>query len=234
MTTIEIRRGQTGPLLEPAAERMVRTVLLLCGVVSSLLYVATDILGGLRYRGYSFASQAISELMAVGAQSATFVDPLFMVYGVLMLAFGVGVYWEAERRERALRIAGVLLAAYAVIGLTGPTLFAMHPRGTGTLAADVPHIILTGVLVLLLLLAIGFGAVAFGKRFRGYSYVTLLLMLVLGTVTSSYSARLAAGLPTPGLGIVERIDVYASLLWIAVLAVALVRRSSRVNAPAPA
>jgi hypothetical protein len=56
---------------------------------------ATDVLGGMRYEGYSFTSQAISELMATGAPSEAFVDPLFITYGVLALAFSVGV-----RRER--------------------------------------------------------------------------------------------------------------------------------------
>ena len=43
----------------------------------------------------------------------------------------------------------VLLIAYATVGFTGPTLFEMHPRGTG--ASDVPHIAVTAVLVLLTL-----------------------------------------------------------------------------------
>ena len=42
-----------------------RQVLLVCGLLSSLLYVTTDILGGLQYEGYSFLSQAISELAAI-------------------------------------------------------------------------------------------------------------------------------------------------------------------------
>ena len=37
------------------------------------------------------------------------------------------------------------------------------------------HIVVTGVNSLLVLLAIGFGATAFGKRFRVYSIGTLLV-----------------------------------------------------------
>jgi hypothetical protein len=39
-----------------------RSVLLLCGVISSALYLATDIAGGLSYPGYSFGSQAIERI----------------------------------------------------------------------------------------------------------------------------------------------------------------------------
>ena len=204
----------------------VRQVLLACGIFSSLLYLATDILGGLRYEGYSFTSQAISELMAVGAQSEDFVDPLFITYGMLALAFGVGVFREAAGRTRALQITGALLIAYSAAGFTGPTLFEMHPRGASPPAGDTPHIVLTGVLVVLTLVAIGVGAFALGKRFRHYSLATLGIMITLGALSGPYGARLAAGQPTPGFGIIERILVYSSLLWMAVLAVALLRRPS--------
>src|SRR5687767_8544534 len=76
--------------------------LLVCGILSSLLYVVTDILGGLRYDGYNFSSQAISELMAVGSPSEAFVDPLFVMYGVLAVAFGVGVIREGAGARRLL------------------------------------------------------------------------------------------------------------------------------------
>lgn len=205
---------------------MVRRVLLVCGILSSLLYVATDVLGGMRYPGYSFTSQAISELMAVGAPSEAFVDPLFITYGMLLLAFGMGVFREGAGRSRALRIAGALLIGYAAIGFAGPTFFEMHPRGAGSLDSDAPHIILTGVLVVLTLLAIGFGAFALAKRFRIYSFGTLLIIILLGALTAPYGPRLAAGQPTPGFGIIERILIYSSLLWVTALAVALLRRPS--------
>ena len=60
-----------------------RQVLLLSGILSSLLYITTDVLGGLRYPGYSFTSQAISELMATGAPSEAFVDPLFLLKSIM-------------------------------------------------------------------------------------------------------------------------------------------------------
>jgi len=71
-----------------------------------------------------------------------------------------------------------------------------------------------------------FGAAALGWRFRVYSFLTLLIMIVMGVISASYGARLAAGQPTPGFGIVERILVYSSLLWIALFALALLRGQS--------
>jgi len=49
-------------------------------------------------------------------------------------------------------------------------------------------------------------------------------MIVFGAIAATYGARLAAGPPTPGFGIIERITIYASMLWVAVLSIALLRR----------
>jgi hypothetical protein len=231
MTTMGMTRGRGRAMAQPHRRGdLVRQALLVCGLLSSMLYVAADVLGGMRYEGYSFTSQAVSELMAVGAPSESLVDPLFVAYGVLALAFGVGVFREGVRRSRALQISGALVAGYAAIGLTGPTFFEMHQRGTDSSAGDVPHIVLTAVIVLFTLVAMGFGAFALGERFRTYSFATLLTVIVLGAPTIPYAARLAAGEPTAGFGLVERILIYSSLLWMAVLAVALLRRPSYRNA----
>ncbi len=207
---------------------MVRQALLWSGVLSSLLYIAADILGGLQYQGYSFTGQAISELGAIGAPSKPFVDPLFMVYNLLALAFGIGVFRVAAGRNRALRITGVALTGYGVIGIAASlvgSFFAMHQRGTSTsVASDSPHIILTAILVLLLVVAMGFGAFALNRQFRLYSLATITTVIAFGALTALYAPRVAAGQATPGMGVLERIDVYSCMLWLALLAIALLRR----------
>jgi hypothetical membrane protein len=224
-TTADPPLGGVGRRRSPASSGSwaLRRVLLACGAASSLLYAATDALGGVSYPGYSFTSQAISELMAVGAPSEPIVDPPFLVYDLLMITFGVAVFREGAGRSRALRVTGLLLCLYGAAGVTGPTLFEMHPRGMAAGSEDLPHIILTGVLVSLSLLAMGFGAFALGRRFRAYSLGTLIAVAALGALSAPFGARLGAGLPTPGFGVLERVNVYASLLWIAVLGVALLR-----------
>jgi hypothetical membrane protein len=47
--------------------RMLRNLLLICGILSSLLYVSTDTLAGTLWKGYSFTHQAVSELSGIGA-----------------------------------------------------------------------------------------------------------------------------------------------------------------------
>ena len=98
---------------------MVRKVLLICGVLSSVLYVGADILVAMRYEGYRYIDQTVSELSAIGAPTRPLWVLLGIAYTVLVTAFGSGV-WRSARRNRSLRIVGGLLIVYGVIGLAWP------------------------------------------------------------------------------------------------------------------
>jgi hypothetical protein len=212
---------------------VLRRILLVCGVLSSLLYVGTDVLAAIRHAGYhSFTSLTISELMARGAPTKPLVDPLFMIYDVLVIAFGVGL-WMSGRGNRPLRLAAGFLIAYAVAGLPGPWFFPMNLRGTADVGGDVPHIVLTGAIVLLIVGAVASGAFALGRRFRLYSFATILTMVVFGALTSVAARAMASGQPTPWIGILERIDIGAFLAWAAVLALAAIRSPERPRRGGP-
>lgn len=198
---------------------MVQNALLICGVLSSLLYVATDILGGMQYEGYSFTSQAISELGAIGAPSKPLLDVLMLVYAALLFAFGAGV-WRSAGQKRPLRVVGGLLVTIAINGFLW-AFFPMHMRGAEPTLTDTMHVIHAAVASVLILVAMGFGAAAFGKRFRLYSIGTILMLLVTGALLSLDAQRMQANLPTPWVGVTERINVYGYLLWVAVLAIIL-------------
>ena len=93
----------------------------------------------------------------------------------------------------------------------------------GSTLSDTMHLVLAGVTVLLMFAAIGFGAAAFGSRFRIYSFVTIAILLGCGGVTFLEAPALAANLPTPWLGVWERINIGVFLVWVAVLAMLLLR-----------
>jgi hypothetical protein len=169
----------------------------------------------------------VSELFALDAPSRPLVATAFMAHGVLMLAFGAGVWLSAGYR-RSLRIPGGLLMGYALAGMTGPLFFSMHAmvRGGGTQAmqpGDVMHIILTAMLVLLILLSLGVGATAFGTPFRLYSIGTILIVLVFGALAGLQGGNMAANLPTPWMGVEEHFNIFGYMLWVVVLTIALLR-----------
>jgi uncharacterized protein DUF998 len=132
----------------------VRTSLLLCGILSSLLYVAMNVFIPIQWEGYSSASQTISELSAIGAPTRPLWVALGIVYTLVMAAFGWGV-WTSAYENRSLRVVGGVMIAYGVIGLFWPP---MHLRGAELTLTDTMHIVFSIVTVLLTMLAIGFGA----------------------------------------------------------------------------
>jgi uncharacterized protein DUF998 len=200
---------------------MVRKVLLVCGILAPLIYVGSDILAALRWEGYSYTAQSVSELRASGAPTRPLLVPILLIYAMLEIAFGLGVRGVAGQKS-APRIAGILLIGLGAVDLAAP-FFPMHLRGAGFTLIDTMHIILTVVTVLLLLLIIGFGAFADGKRFRFYSIATILIIFLCGAWAFSDGPRIAANLPTPWVGVRERINIYGYMLWVAVLAVILLR-----------
>jgi hypothetical protein len=202
---------------------LVKKGLLGCGILSSAIYVAMDILATLRYEGYSYVDQSVSELFAVDAPSRTVVVPLMLTYGVVQLAFAVGI-WVSAREKRALRVIAGLIVVNELRGFAGTLYAPMNARGGAEMMSnDIWHIILTVANVLVTLLIIGIGATALGRRFRGYSIGTILVMVVVGGLAGLQGGRLAADQPTPWLGIEERVSVYAIMLWYAMLALALLR-----------
>jgi hypothetical protein len=59
--------------LEGVTEHVtLRTALLICGALAAIWWVLIDVFGSLRYPGYSYVDQTISELSAVGAPTRTF------------------------------------------------------------------------------------------------------------------------------------------------------------------
>jgi hypothetical protein len=210
---------------------MLKRTLLVCGILSSLLYVAMTALVAMLWEGYSSASQTVSELSAIGAPTRGLWVPLGAIYTALVTAFGVGV-WRSAGRNRALRGVGGLIVAYGALGLAWP--FApMHLRetlaaGGGTLE-DTMHLVLGGVTVALMTLAIGVSAAAFGRPFRLYALTSLVILVTFGVLTFLDAPRLSSNLTTPLIGVWERINIGVFLLWVAALATMLLRTRGAVT-----
>jgi hypothetical protein len=89
---------------------------------------------------------------------------------------------------------------------------------------DVFHIALTVVTLLIYLAAFALTAAALGRAFRVYSVATFVALIVFSVLTFRVAPGVDANLPTPFIGVWERVDVGLFLLWVIVLALALLRR----------
>jgi hypothetical protein len=221
--------------LAPFPAATMRDTWLGCGVASSLLFMAMNVVAPLRWSAYDASSQVVSELSAVGAPTRPVWVVLGLFYTVLITAFGRGV-WMAAAGNRRLQLAGIFIALYGALGLIWP--FApMHARdvlaaGGGTFK-DTLHIGLGAVTQVLYLLALAFAAAALGTAFRLYSIATFFILFTFAIPTFRAVPLVGENQPTPLLGVWQRISIGVFLLWVIVLAVVLLVRGHERDRRAP-
>lgn len=200
--------------------------LLYCGILSSLWYTFMNLFVPLHYPGYSTASLTVSELSAIGAPTRILWVLLGTLYPLLYGTFGWGVL-KVSGNSKILKILAALIIGYSILNLYWPP---MHTReaiasGAGSLS-DTLHIAWTFATVLLFICTMGFGAAAFGIKFRIYTIISIILLMVFGILTSLDTPNLEANLPTPLMGLWERINQYVFFLWVIILSMQLLRKNA--------
>jgi hypothetical protein len=205
----------------------VRKILLACGIAASLVWLGADILASLSYEGYNYPFQPISGLSVIGSPTRPILIPLLNIYVVLKIGFAIGI-WLSAGQARALRITAGSLFAWGVIDLVA-YFFPWNPDEALLSLANIIHGILAGGgTALATLLAIVFGASTNGKWFRFYSYGTLLVLIVSGSVMAILDTpQINTNLPPPWFGVTERILAYGFMLWMLVLATVLLHIQSK-------
>jgi hypothetical protein len=209
--------------------KMVRKLLLLCGILAMLWYVAINIIVPLYYPGYNMASFTVSELSAIKAPTRTLWVTLCIFYSLLFIAFGAGIWLSADG-NRKLRFVAWVIIFDSLIGFFWPP---MHRReiiaaGGGTLT-DTLHLVWAFVHLALMLLMIGVGAAAMDKRFRIFSLVIVFTFIVFGFLTSKESIGIERNLSTPHVGTWERINIGAYMIWVIVFAILLLKRNKKAD-----
>jgi hypothetical protein len=201
-------------------------LLLICGVLAPLYYVVVnDVVAAMLYPGYDRISRPVSELSATYAPSRPVLIPLLVIFQLLMIAFWIGV-WRSAQNNRALRMTSGFMIGFAVLGLLA---YPFPMKTNEVLGANTIHTIIWGVITPLLMLAgIGVSAAAFGKAFRLYAILTLVALVAFSVLTGIEAAKVEAGGTSLWFGIVERALIGAWLLWVAVLAITLLRAQSTI------
>jgi hypothetical protein len=200
--------------------RKLRRRLLAGGIAASLLAAGTDVLAGKLWAGYDFFAQSISELAAVGAPTRLLVVPLNLTCDALMIAFGIGV-WTAAGESRAQRVTASMVIGNVVVSVA----WAFFPMHVGEPPSPA-NVAVGAVSMVLFVLAICCGAVAYRGFFRLYSIATLLAYIVL-TILGLLAGRAAPADGPGSIGVQERTMALGYLLWVVALAVTLRRADKR-------
>lgn len=212
-----------------------RKALLACGLLYALLYpIVNDVIAATLYDGYRRMDQAVSELSATGAPTQLLLTIIGPVFSLLFFGFGIGVRQSAFGK-RPLRIAGALIIAHGVMSLLwmfGPMSKREVIAAGGGTFADTLHLALSAATGLFVTAYVATTAFAFRWAFRLYSIVTIAVALVFGMLSAQVD-KIAAGEPTPCMGLLERVGIGAWLLWVAVLALVLLRRRDQISIEHP-
>jgi hypothetical protein len=196
-------------------------MLLALGVVAPIYYaVVNEVVGALRYPGYDPIARPVSELTATYAPTRPILVPLLVIFDLLIIPFWIAV-WRAAPANRALRLTSGLMLAFRALALLA---FPFPMVADEVLGANTIHTVIWGVLTPLLMLAgIGASAAAFGKRFRVYAILTLVVLVAFSGLAGVQAAQVTAGEPVRWFGITERALIGIWLQWVAVLAIVLLR-----------
>ena len=214
---------------ELARSHVWKRIFLLCGIFSSVWYIAINVIVPLQYSGYSVASYTISELSAIDAPTRTLWVSMCVFYSLLLMAFGIGI-WLSAGSQKKLRFVAALFVFDAVFGFFWPP---MHQReviaaGGGTYT-DTMRLLWGYITIGLMLLRIGIGAAAFGNKFRVLSILVVIVFVVFGILTGLESPGIESGQPTPYIGIWDRINIGAYMVWVIAFAIALLLKNEKIN-----
>jgi hypothetical protein len=196
-----------------------KRLLLYGGMLSPLLYLAADVIGGLLTPGYVFREQAVSELLMVGAEYRGLTVTLVFASSIAGILFGVGLVLHFNYgRSKLLFIGSVLMIVSALSTSMTSTAFPQDPIDGEVTFAGTMHLTLVGInvvisIVFILMLGIGLNKEFGWKTFRIYSFITLALMALGGVISVQFIAN-----DIHYLGVSERLSIYAYLVWSAVMA----------------
>jgi len=193
-------------------------VLAICGVLSPIVYVITVALGGFLDPSYSQIGKTVSELVEMGAPHRDLLNIMLVVYNVLIIPFAVGLYFGLKRGlSRSLVLVALVLTG--ILGTAVTVFFPLDAAGKSVTFTGMMHLVVVGLVVpCTFVFMLGFWNSArkdprWGK-FAMFSIAIFIVTLVSGIATAAF-------VNSDFRGLLERITIGSTLLWIEVLAIKL-------------
>lgn len=154
--------------------------LLLCGLLAPFLLVAFLIVALLLTPGHDYISETISQLGARDRPHPEVVNAGFVISGLLILGFAIGIYLNLGR-SMAARIVGILIAINGVgIILTGAFQADSNALGTSSTLEGNLHHIFAAIAYSTLLMGITVFAMLVHRKpgWRGFTQFSLAVAII--------------------------------------------------------
>jgi uncharacterized protein DUF998 len=190
----------------------------LSGIGAVLVYVATTILGGILRPHYSHVSEDISKLTEAGGVHRWPLAFMYGTYNLFLARFAMALF-QTSPRSRPFKVGAGLVVMNALSGILQVTWFCRDPDGAPSTFSGKGHLTAAGVSALCTVI----GSLTLGFAFRhnrlwrplsGFSLIVGAAIPISGAVTSISVLRRSRF-----MGLLERVTIGLSLLWVFTLSV---------------
>jgi hypothetical protein len=197
----------------------------ICGMLAPIVYVGAVIVGGVKRPGYSHTARFVSELLEAGAPNKSLLNPLFALYNLFTMAFGIGLFFKVRSISQSKgKMSGVLgavvLVAEELFGYL-TVFFPQDPRGVAVTSTGIVHIVLAALsslttMLSMTLMGFWFRMISGLRNYSIYSFISAIVVFISGGAAAYTGATLS-----PILGLMERITIGGFLQWLFVIAAKL-------------
>jgi len=194
------------------------------GIGAVGVYLFATILGGFLFPHYSHISQAISELVGSHAPTRTLLNPIFLLYNLLLVGFTIGLYTKWNNKFTKLGAITLVILCIASILMWW---FPMDSRGYPATQNGLVHIILASIESLATIIAtflFGFGLKKKEHLLSKISITAGISLLIIGPI-----AGFTVTQNSPFMGFVERITIGIFLLWVFIFSIIILKKNENIN-----
>jgi len=200
-------------------------ILALCGILAPIIYVIALVVGNVLDPSYSQIEKTVSELVQRGAPNRDLINGILVIYNLLIIPFSAGLYLSLKKGW-ARSVVLVALVLTALLGAIVTLFFPLDEGGRSETLTGMMHLAVVGLVVpCTFAFELGFWrSVRKDERWKGYG----LFSLVIFTITLVFGLATVAFVTSDFRGLIERITIGSTLLWIEVLATRLYGLSKRI------
>lgn len=207
-----------------------QSILALCGMLGPVLFTIIVIILGQLQPGYSHVSQTVSALGEVGAANPGLQRANFIFFGMLIIAFSIGLS-RGINDERGAKTGYLLLGVFGLVGLVASGLFPADAGGAAITFSGKAHRAASGIgfisaIVGILLVRGESKKDARWEDLSSYSLITGLTAIVLFIAFGSQISSPASPYYEIA-GLLQRLFVLTLFQWFFVMGNRLRRVSSK-------
>ena len=198
-------------------KRKLINYLCLVGILSLVFYILHDVVGAIKYSGYNWTSQAVSDLTASDSPVYVLSHGLSVVHGIFScICCTLVCILVQKEKKKSLRVGVYLFTIMGFISSIGYTLFPLSSKGYDESFQSFVHVYILTALVVLLsiisLILILVGAFKSKKKTLGILALASLVLMFMGAVGSG-------AFPKEVFGIVERFSTYSAVVFTTILGI---------------